>query len=125
MHAEHTTSLPPKHTQTKHTCLLSSRTNETSDEVTLEHTRAMPKIELHAHLSGSIRDATIQELLDAEAAAPNTEKADSGRILTPPTPRSNQLITTFKRGDRTLDECFRVRSVQRHVTTPFRVAPYT
>ena len=39
----------------------------------------------------------------------NTAKSrHKGRLLTPPTPRSQKMITTFKHGDRTLKECFQV-----------------
>lgn len=63
--------------------------------------RAMPKVELHAHLHGCIRDETLADLLRGEKTV---EKGAADRVLGRPLGGPHG----FKRGERTLSECFRV-----------------
>jgi len=60
--------------------------------------RSLPKVEMHAHLSGSVRDSTIHALLAEEArelgqAAPSV---------------ASSSLSTFVSGERNLSQCFEV-----------------
>eukprot|EP00850_Spirogloea_muscicola_P005382 SM000024S07844 [mRNA] locus=s24:792718:802523:- [translate_table: standard] len=66
----------------------------------LPYCKALPKIELHAHLNGSIRDSTIRDL----ASRCSEPFADDAHKLT-------------KRGDRSLAECFKLFDLIHKLTT--------
>eukprot|EP00850_Spirogloea_muscicola_P002263 SM000008S22352 [mRNA] locus=s8:1203573:1214035:+ [translate_table: standard] len=66
----------------------------------LPYCLALPKIELHAHLNGSIRDSTIRDL----ASRCSEPFADDAHKLT-------------KRGDRSLAECFKLFDLIHKLTT--------
>lgn len=56
----------------------------------------LPKVDLHAHLSGCVRQETVKQLLEEEAQQQSSS-----------THTSNDL-TSFQFGDRTLSQCFEV-----------------
>ncbi|CAH0517902.1 unnamed protein product [Peronospora belbahrii] len=66
------------------------------DEKLAAYCRALPKVELHAHIHGSIRPSTLQELLDDEA------------VLT-----TSELLRIPKK--RSLDECFKMFELIHHL----------
>ncbi|CAL4058725.1 unnamed protein product, partial [Meganyctiphanes norvegica] len=66
--------------------------------------RSMPKIELHAHLSGSLSDSTVLRLLN--------DKRQQGDISLP-----ESAEFTINRGPkRTIDECFEIFSILHKLT---------
>lgn len=65
---------------------------------------ALPKIELHAHLSGSVRESTVIALLEEE----HKRKLDS---TTDVKEAVHKEMQTFKLGDRNLEECFEVFTI--------------
>lgn len=72
-----------------------------------EFCKLLPKIELHAHLNGSIRDDTLRELATAE-----------GTTVTLGTEEVSKLT---RRGDRSLSECFKLFDLIHKVTTDHAV----
>eukprot|EP00850_Spirogloea_muscicola_P001660 SM000006S19425 [mRNA] locus=s6:588855:599099:- [translate_table: standard] len=66
----------------------------------LPYCKALPKIELHAHLNGSIRDSTIRDLA---SRCPEPFAADAHKLT--------------KRGDRSLAECFKLFDLIHKLTT--------
>ncbi|GAQ87811.1 Adenosine deaminase [Klebsormidium nitens] len=64
--------------------------------------KQLPKVELHAHLNGSIRDATIRELADKRG--PKGLLAEDAHTLT-------------SKGDRSLADCFKLFDVIHQLTT--------
>ncbi|EIE25888.1 adenosine/AMP deaminase family protein [Coccomyxa subellipsoidea C-169] len=67
-------------------------------EEELKFCQALPKIELHAHLNGSLRDATIRKLAIKRQLDPS-------------------LTKLIEKGDRTLSECFKLFDVIHQITT--------
>mmetsp|Transcript_189 Transcript_189/g.349 ORF Transcript_189/g.349 Transcript_189/m.349 type:complete len:354 (+) Transcript_189:104-1165(+) len=67
----------------------------------------LPKIELHAHLNGSIRDSTIRELAAAHIA--------SGEL------DSENVFKLTMKGDRSLPECFKLFDLIHRVTTSHEI----
>ncbi|CAL8470104.1 g9646 [Coccomyxa elongata] len=67
-------------------------------EEQLKFCQALPKVELHAHLNGSLRDTTIREL----ALKRNLDPA---------------LTKVIEMGDRTLSECFKLFDIIHRITT--------
>ncbi len=62
--------------------------------LTLNQIHQLPKIELHAHLTGSVRDSTILELLKQDANQVNAEQI---------------LVENYKiNPDRTMEQCFQI-----------------
>ncbi|GMH33909.1 hypothetical protein BSKO_01743 [Bryopsis sp. KO-2023] len=70
--------------------------------VSLAFCQALPKVELHAHLNGSLRDSTLAELAGS-AAAEGGDGRDVGKLV--------------EKGDRTLSEVFQVFDLIHEVTT--------
>ena len=62
--------------------------------------QSLPKIELHAHINGCVRDETLEQLLQ-----------ESGE---PPGPDAHLLL---RRGQRTLEECFDIFAAIHRLTT--------
>lgn len=72
----------------------------------LDWIRLLPKVEMHAHLSGSVNDASIRRLLAEEAAekgAALTDELSSTVDL-----QAASCVSTFTSGDRSLVQCFEV-----------------
>eukprot|EP00854_Cymbomonas_tetramitiformis_P015280 gene15280-18077_t len=69
----------------------------------LEFCQALPKIELHAHLNGSIRNSTIRELAASKGDAVGLARED--------------ILKITEDGDRNLAECFRLFDLIHKVTT--------
>ena len=67
--------------------------------------QTVPKVEMHAHLSGSVKDSTIRAMLREEAEAAGTA-ADAVAALSEPS-----CLSTFISGERTLSQCFEVFSL--------------
>ncbi|KAK8387139.1 hypothetical protein O3P69_018063 [Scylla paramamosain] len=69
----------------------------------LDYCRSLPKVELHAHLNGSLSDATVLKLLSAR------EQQDGDFLAS--------AEVTIKRGhQRTLEECFQVFRILHSIT---------
>jgi adenosine deaminase len=73
---------------------------------TLFSLASLPKIELHAHLNGSVRDATLRELLAADSAAGTDVDAR----------RHAMTLDSLNASTRTLSDCF-------VISTPFTASP--
>lgn len=69
----------------------------------LRFCRQLPKVELHAHLNGSIRDSTIRELAEKQGLSPE------------------QLHFLSKSGTRSLPEGFKLFAVIHTITTSHAV----
>mmetsp|Transcript_26097 Transcript_26097/g.49276 ORF Transcript_26097/g.49276 Transcript_26097/m.49276 type:complete len:351 (-) Transcript_26097:333-1385(-) len=69
----------------------------------LRYCQSLPKIELHAHLNGSIRDDTLRELAMAEDSTVDLLMED--------------VIKLTNRGDRSLGECFKLFDLIHKVTS--------
>ena len=72
----------------------------------LEWIRTLPKVEMHAHLSGSVNDASIRRMLAEEAAekwATLTDDLSSTVDL-----QAESCVSAFTSGDRSLAQCFEV-----------------
>mgnify|MGYP003885743775 CR=1 FL=1 len=67
--------------------------------MTLEFCQALPKVDLHAHINGSIRLSTLREL----AAAATSDAVERERML--------QSVTVARDDNRTLEECFAIFKV--------------
>ena len=78
---------------------------------TLDFCRAMPKVELHAHLHGSIRDSTLQELLELNERQGRGLGKD-GRPLP-----ALELLRVGSQDERSLKECFELFDAIHHVVT--------
>lgn len=70
-----------------------------------EFLRALPKIELHAHLNGSVRDATLRALL-AERGVADVDDA-----------RRAMMLESINAPSRTLSDCFVIFDAIHRVTT--------
>ncbi|KAL4425320.1 hypothetical protein ABPG75_009336 [Micractinium tetrahymenae] len=79
---------------------------ELFSEAQLAFCRALPKIELHAHLNGSIRDSTIREL---------SAGLEGGSVSLP------ELQQLAQQASRTLGECFKLFDVIHRITTDHAV----
>lgn len=66
--------------------------------------KALPKVELHAHLNGSVRPATLLRLL--RDAGEEVSAEDEALLMTPPMPVASAADVDV--GTRSLSECFRV-----------------
>ena len=77
------------------------RAQQQQHEVSLAFCRALPKVELHAHLHGSIRDATLAELAAARPGATATERATDVALC-----RAAAYGANSSSGRRGLTECF-------------------
>jgi len=64
--------------------------------------RAMPKVELHAHLHGSIRDCTLQELLDRAHRSTTSPRPNPD----PSAPQELALLRVPPGDERSLADCF-------------------
>lgn len=75
----------------------------------LEWIRSLPKAEMHAHLSGSVRDETIRQMFTEEALA-----ATEGASHEPSSAAAAELfslsacLSTLTSGERSLSQCFEV-----------------
>jgi adenosine deaminase len=69
--------------------------------------RALPKLELHAHLNGSIRSSTLLELA--------AEHSQSGAVSYP------ELVSIIEKEKRSLPETFKLFGLIRLVTTNHQV----
>ena len=67
-----------------------------------EFCRRLPKVELHAHLNGSISAATMQRLLQQYEEKERAEGGEDGTAV----PRQLWQTTIAKGESRTLDDCF-------------------
>lgn len=67
--------------------------------------QSLPKVEMHAHLSGSVKDSTIRAMLREEAEAAGTP-LDAAAASSEPS-----CLSTFISGERTLSQCFEVFSL--------------
>ncbi len=62
--------------------------------LTLDQVHKLPKIELHAHLTGSVRDSTVLDLLKLEANHANAEQV---------------LVENYQiNPDKTMEQCFQI-----------------
>jgi hypothetical protein len=68
--------------------------------------KALPKAELHAHLNGCVRDATIQQLLSERASG------DGALALT-----DEEAAALQHKGSRSLHECFQLFGLIHRITT--------
>src|SRR4051812_46400077 len=89
-------------------------------DISLEYCKLLPKIELHAHLSGSVREETIIQLLQQESKSKNKNSNNNNNDNSDNKDIDSENVvdyklcedkfvnefSTFKLGDRNLNECF-------------------
>ena len=110
-----TEAAPAKESKLQHTATAAS---SSSPAITLEFAKKLPKIELHAHLSGSVRESTVLKLLHEEhvrkthvKGAHTHSEAEEAKLLKDIDSKIESEMQTFKLGDRNLEECFEVFSI--------------
>lgn len=74
---------------------------------TLEWMQSLPKVELHAHLSGSVKEETIKRMLIEEQEAIN-RASGSNQVVSDESAAAALALATFPSGDRSLAACFTV-----------------
>jgi adenosine deaminase len=82
-------------------------------ESTEDFIKKLPKIELHAHIGGSIREATIEQLLEKTIANGTEDKLNKEQLL--------KAVRVTHNDHRTMEQCFQLFDIIHRITTSLDV----